>query len=96
MKNSENTSVDKDRELIVSQIRQMISYFKSGHFIGNKNQVISLQKRLLDFRMNLAYNRGTESFESKFEWTSSFDNLNKELDFILNSFDNKNQINPPS
>jgi hypothetical protein len=96
MKNSENKSVDKEREQIVDQIRQLISKFKSGHFIGSKNQIISLQKSLLDFRMKLAYNKGTESFESKFGWSSSFDSLNKELDFILNSFDGKNQISPPN
>jgi len=93
MKNSENKTIDIERDLITNQIREAIAEFKSGNFILDRDRIMILKKTLFDFRMMLAYNRATESFESKFDWTESFNELNENLDLILKSFDEKDGTN---
>ncbi|NJN28798.1 MAG: hypothetical protein HC819_23880 [Cyclobacteriaceae bacterium] len=81
MKDCEITDIDKERKEVVEYARKIIHSSSKT----SKEDAENAKNKIVDFRMKLAYNRGTEALEGNFEWTPVFDDLIKELELIKSS-----------
>lgn len=64
------TEIDKENKALIKQAKQVI--------LNNEDTKFIIQK-IIDFRINLAYNKATESLESNFGWTKIYDELIENL-----------------
>ena len=78
MKDCGITDIDKERKEVFEYARQIIHDSSKT----TKENAENAKNKILDFRMKLAYNRGTEALEGNFGWTRVFDDLIKELESI--------------
>ena len=62
--------IDKENKALIKEVKRII--------LKKENSKTILQK-INDFRMKLAYNKATESLESNFGWTKTYDDLIKNL-----------------
>jgi len=77
MKDCGIPDIDKERKEVIENARQIIQSSKTS-----KKDAENAKNRIVDFRMKLAYNRGTEALEGNFGWTPVFDELINELETI--------------
>ena len=71
---SGNKSLDNEFKLLIKAVKEAIK--------PNDYPIKALnfeKKRLIDFRYKLAYNKGTEHYEGKFEWNKITDKLIEEI-----------------
>ncbi|MEM6320368.1 MAG: hypothetical protein AAF960_22050 [Bacteroidota bacterium] len=85
MKDCGIESIDAKKNRIAENVRSITEDFNDNNLVRIKNRALSVKKELFNFRMQLAYNRATESLESDFDWTSIFEKFDTELSTIINS-----------
>jgi len=75
IKKSGKPQIDNEFLLLTKVVRKAIRLNNI-----NAEALLYEKQRLIDYRMKLAYNKGTEMFESIFGWSEVFDDLIKEID----------------
>lgn len=78
MKNCGIENIDKEREVSVAYATAVIGEGSKA----SKERIESAENKIMNFRMKLAYNRGTEALEGNFGWTPVFDDLITKLKVI--------------
>lgn len=84
MKDCGIPDIDKERKHIIENARQIIQSSSKT----SKEDAENIKNKIVDFRMKLAYTRGTEALEGNFGWTTVFDDLIKELETIKSHLPN--------
>lgn len=84
-KNTGRTEIDLKKDEVIRKAQSIISQFESGGKVGIGKEAEDAKKAIRSFRVGLGMNKGTEFLEGDFGWTSVFESLNKELEFIVKS-----------
>lgn len=79
LKETGNSEINKELKTIFKEIENLILSNQNS----NKDSLILIKEKIRNFRMKLAYNRRTEDFESRFEWTKYFDESIKKIDELI-------------
>ena len=92
IKNTGRKEIDIKKDEVIRKAKNVISQFKCGNTVGIRKEAEDAKKAIRSFRVSLGMNKGTEFLEGDFGWTPIFENLNKELEFIIESSQNKNHL----
>lgn len=86
MKKSGVDHIDKELLALKSNFQSIVRSFE---LLSKRSSINEEAKKLKtainDFRYKLGYNRGTEHYETKYGWTSEFENMFNKLDKVIDS-----------
>ncbi len=86
MKESGIDHIDEELSKLKSSFQSIIKSFELLNEKSNiSEEAKNLKRALNDFRYKLAYNRGTEHYETKYGWTNEFENMCNKLDTVIDS-----------
>ena len=77
---SGNSQIDNEFKLLIKAVKDAIK--------PNEYPIIALnfeKERIMEFRHKLAYNKGTEHYESKYGWNGIMDELLEEINERMNN-----------
>ena len=75
------------RSEIDDELKTLINSFHEQTTDTSIEELLSLKKRINNFRMKLAYHKGTEFLEGNFGWTEKFEEMNNSIEHKLNKHD---------